>query len=547
MRALSVVATLGLLLAFGSASAAGPLQDRIIGAVPATSGQVLSQFGNVKPRGAMSGVLRQVLPKVGRYVKWGGVVSIGGDLVLDALKWFYEEAKSSTNTPLDTWWRQTDMPPFPELGNISQMNNNFWNEIYNISSPFEAYFTVQGAGTGYTWKVSCAGNIYQDHKPNTWPSQASVQAAYNVFRDIAAGCPASSPFSAWNTQHGGGMPEALTNVVQSYLNAHPQYIYPKIDLDPPPNANQKIDDIENMTIDTDDDGVADGYEIRRGPNGSSPQPDGGNRPHPEDGPPSDPNDPSDKPVDTNKDGKPDYLDGDDDGDTAPDDTETPEAQKDKDKTPDKYKDTDGDGINDDLDTDDDNDGFTDAEELEAGTDPKDPVDKPEEEEEEDPKCSPGQKLGSDGVTCEEDKDPPKCKEGQKLNADTGKCEEDQEPDGPIEDNCGDLSLSRAKAHLGHFMRDVVFPCGEIKDLIKPITDTLETKFPFSIAVDLNDWFVAPGDSSSASALPTMLGIIPLDWGWLTPLWAIIKTLAGVAMWAWFIYWVIDRFAPRTQI
>lgn len=44
-------------------------------------------------------------------------------------------------------------------------------------------------------------------------------------------------------------------------------------------------------------------------------------------------------------------------------------------------DTDGDGVPDEFDNDDDNDGFTDEEEIEAGTDPKDPYSHPGEEDE----------------------------------------------------------------------------------------------------------------------------------------------------------------------
>jgi gliding motility-associated-like protein len=71
------------------------------------------------------------------------------------------------------------------------------------------------------------------------------------------------------------------------------------------------------------------------------------------------------PVDTDKDGKPDYLDTDSDNDGIPDSVEAG-------KDPSKPVDTDGDGIPDFRDTDSDNDGIPDS--VEAGKDPSKPVD-----------------------------------------------------------------------------------------------------------------------------------------------------------------------------
>jgi gliding motility-associated-like protein len=72
-----------------------------------------------------------------------------------------------------------------------------------------------------------------------------------------------------------------------------------------------------------------------------------------------------KPVDTDKDGVPDYLDTDSDGDGIPDSVEAG-------ADPTKPVDTDKDGIPDYLDTDSDGDGIPDS--VEAGADPTKPVD-----------------------------------------------------------------------------------------------------------------------------------------------------------------------------
>ena len=82
---------------------------------------------------------------------------------------------------------------------------------------------------------------------------------------------------------------------------------------------------------------------------------------------SDPNDPNDKAPDTDGDGTPDFADNDDDNDGVPDDEDNCPTVKNP-----SQADFDGDGIGDVCDPDDDNDGQSDEDEIEAGSDPKDP-------------------------------------------------------------------------------------------------------------------------------------------------------------------------------
>lgn len=136
------------------------------------------------------------------------------------------------------------------------------------------------------------------------------------------------------------------------------------------------------------------------------------------------------------------------------------------------------------------------------------------------------------------------KKGGEWKEDDGKCGKEEEP---VNDTCGDMSFKRLMAHPGSFAKDLVFPCEDLDDMFKPCLELLKTKFPFSVAASLDGWFKSPGGTDTAAQLPANLAIIPLEWGWLSGLWSTIKTLVGVALWAWFIYWLIDRFAPRTQI
>jgi len=87
---------------------------------------------------------------------------------------------------------------------------------------------------------------------------------------------------------------------------------------------------------------------------------------------TDPKDASDYPIDSDGDGIPDSVDEDDDNDGVDDSDDAFPSD------PNEWDDTDKDGLGDNMDSDDDNDGWSDEEEVEKGTDPKDPEDHPEE-------------------------------------------------------------------------------------------------------------------------------------------------------------------------
>lgn len=139
--------------------------------------------------------------------------------------------------------------------------------------------------------------------------------------------------------------------------------------------------------------------------------------------------------------------------------------------------------------------------------------------------------------------------GREWDSVNEKCGGPKKPDdGPVPNNCGDFSIPRLLQHTGSYLRDVIFPCESIKDIIRPLVTVASTKFPFSVASGLNGWFAGAGSGSAGSAdLPDSLGVIPLEWGWLTPLWGIIKTIVGVLLWSSLVVWLIDRFTPRAVI
>lgn len=612
--------TAGLLaLGLGAGSASASVLDSISSGITAWQvGDIVQRYGQSRP-GAMVGTSHTLtIAKAGKIIKWGGAISLTAELVNASLNWYKSQADAAFNTSgLGKWWNGTNTA-FPALPEFSALADGIWNIIYNDPQTGST-FAVQNRGTGYEWLVNCGATTYYISRPWTNPKLEVVLGEYQKFQNQYMACNSST--FADLVKNDPQAASYLKNIVNQYIRSNPNNIYPT--LQPVPNRNQIDDAVTDPELDTDKDGSDDGDETqtkKRNP---------GHRDHPDDGGPSDPNEPDSKPKDTDGDGIPDYRDGDDDNDGTPDEeepTQPPACQKDKNCNPETEKDTDGDGQKDRDDPDDDNDGSPDQEEEEDGSDPKDPDSKPTDtdkdgtpdkkdedddndgvpdEEDKNPKdpdvgrCAPGYNLGPDGNCYRlEDKpcpdgqisdgkgacipDPKPCEEGYRKDANgncqpkpkdcpegqskdesgqckpdedeekcedgsqpvEGKCGEDEEPVG---DECGDLSLERAKAHLGHWVRDVVFPCESIKDMIRPLYSDLKTRFPFSVAASLNGWFQPPRSDTASSQLPAKIGPIPLDWGWLTPLWSTIKTLVGVALYVWFVYWLIDRFTPRTGI
>lgn len=621
--------TAGLLaLGLGAGSASATVFDTVDAGITAWGvGDLVQRYGKSRP-GEMLGTTHNItLAKAGKIIKWGGAFSVAAELLNNALSWYYKQAQDAAD-PLGNWWNGIP-PQFPEPVSFSADSTTYKpvsGGCFFISNGFPttawiAYTDVENGKyiAAYATNNPDGTVRYRAQRFSAWTTYQGALSEYKLLCDSGTR-PQDETLDEFLKRNPNAA-EQIKNIVKRYLRNHPEIALDR--MEPRPNRNQQDDAVTDPELDTDKDGVDDGDETqikKRNP---------GNRDHPDDGGPSDPNEPDSKPKDTDGDGIPDYRDGDDDNDGTPDEeepTQPPACQKDKNCNPETEKDTDGDGQKDRDDPDDDNDGSPDQEEEEDGSDPKDPDSKPEDtdkdgtpdkkdpdddddgvpdEEDKDPKnpdvgkCSKGYNLGEDG-NCypEEEKpcpegqisdgkgacipDPKPCEEGYRKDAngncqkkpddcpegqspdDTGACKPDEDPekceDGsepvegkcgedeePVGDECGDLSLERAKAHLEHWVRDVVFPCEPVKDMIEPLYKDLKTRFPFSVAASLNGWFTPPTSDTASSRLPAKIGPIPLDWGWLTPLWSTIKTLVGVALYVWFVYWLIDRFTPRTGI
>lgn len=548
----------GALLALSSSALAveqTPLPSRLSKEIKTfTTEEILREFGPMKKGGTPVGKLTRALPKIGKFVRYGGLIGITGLIVNEALNSFYEAGKTAITPGLQDWMKGS---PAPKA--MPQQIGSWQYQSYLCASSsgyHYGYYAYDASTTGIFELRPDGGQGFTSGQPAT-----SGAAAAQAWLYASGTCTTGTSLADAITRSPATAQE-VADIVADYVGSRPG-MAPRV-LEPIPNVNEEADDVVDPGLDTDRDGVTDGDEVRRGP-GVLTNP--GNRPHPADGQPTDPADPLSKPLDTDKDGIPDWRDGDDDGDGAPDNEETEEGQKDKNITPDRYRDTDGDGVPDSEDLDDDGDGFPDDVEEREGSNPKDPSDKPtdkpcgvpgevrgpsgscqpEEEEEEKPKeCTPGSSLGQDGKTCEPDKEEEKCPEGKKSDGgEPPKCVDDSDDKGPVKDDCGDFAIKRLLTHTGHYLRDVVFPC-EDYDWTK-FSGLVSNKFPFSVAASMGTIFKSDVSGSSPSPLPTKLGMFDIDIGFAASFLAAIKLMFRAAVWWLFFSWLAGRLSGQVVL
>lgn len=77
--------------------------------------------------------------------------------------------------------------------------------------------------------------------------------------------------------------------------------------------------------------------------------------------------------------------------------------------------------------------------------------------------------------------------------------------------------------------------------------TIQGKFPFNIAQQLQ---VPDGDGldgGSLSAFPDAILWMPLDLAFLGTVASVVRPAIAVALFAWLAWWLIDRFTPQAVI
>lgn len=235
---------------------------------------------------------------VGRYVRWGGAVMIGGALTLAALDWYYNELKRESGTSLDNYMSQS--------GSGGALPPTAWVAAVNISKCYPS-------GYGYTnldyGMVSNGGAqlFAYDHSPsfddpscNAQPSDLATARARQRYSSDHPGAIWLGPrrvrtvtgyeFNAYDVVAAGPMPSlpdylrthpdaasAVRDITAQYVDNHdpgsPSAPYPGVTLNPTPNPNQWTDNpYTDRSIDTDGDGWPDWMEKQR------PWPDGVNDP-----------------------------------------------------------------------------------------------------------------------------------------------------------------------------------------------------------------------------------------------------------------------------
>ncbi len=229
----------------------------------------------------------------GSFVRYAGTAVFAASLIYTGLEWFYDQAKKSTGTSLDSWWNyqpQWDTCLYDGYVRCSNASGTVVVAAPSSSSPAVYY--------DYCNSVWVNGNIVgYDPLVVTFPGGLTVagerwgdQSVLEWFRTHASGpdCGVSKPpLPDWIQAHpdaADGVKQAITdylgdqdgqgNIPQSFSEP-----LPGITLDPAPTGNQWWDDpFFNPMEDSDGDGWPDWFEWDTGSNpsnaGSQPLPGG---------------------------------------------------------------------------------------------------------------------------------------------------------------------------------------------------------------------------------------------------------------------------------
>lgn len=225
-----------------------PIWGRIADDVRTAGPQIIQMFPDAKPNMFSGSAVSRMLPRAGNFIKWGGAYVVAPMLVNEAMRWFYDEAKKSTGTDLDKWYRSqglgSPLYPFPETH-------------YQHMTPGTSPIFLCNTSGGTVWSFHNRYiNSYETFliSGNGVPGSYSGSCAAPALRDLS---PAGQA--------------ALGDAVSQYVQSNPEAV--RSALDPVANVNQWRDDPyadPECKADTDGDGVPDCVEHEMKDEGGDP-------------------------------------------------------------------------------------------------------------------------------------------------------------------------------------------------------------------------------------------------------------------------------------
>lgn len=137
----------------------------------------------------------------------------------------------------------------------------------------------------------------------------------------------------------------------------------------------------------------------------------------------------------------------------------------------------------------------------------------------------------------------------------GACAPDPVAPAPIATNCpGMVGGDGVVGFVTTFYPNIValtkcmfVPTRDIPSRVNQLAAVGKTRFPFSVATQLQAAFVAPTPGGADAVLPTNAGFFTLDWGWLAPFWSLAKLAIGSMIHFSALWFIWGKLNPQVVI
>lgn len=482
-------------------------------------------------------VVTRVAPKIGKVVGWGGVISLGPELINQALTSFYnlvgDEAAGSGSPELDRVFRgDVNVSPKYVLGYTDFSDSSGYRHVVAGPTGGKLFMCNTANASIYHFSdiISYAGTVV-DTRDYFWTqfgegrnggSRTDSDSAYRVCAEARG--------SLASVIDAPGAAEAATKIVNDYLKANPDQLAAALTFaSPTPTGNQMADDTHDPFGDIDGDGVSDRNEVAAG---------------------SDPLDPTSKPslepittTTTNPDGSvtittttygPDGTPHSTSTTATPGkvvtDTDNPDGSKTHTETT-----TNADLTRTEVSTTTSVSSVTNADgsrtEVTTTTTTTKVFDKD------------GKLTSTETKTETSTKQIPKeeeCTDSQVLQSD-GTCKDKETDPG---NECNDFSVARFLKHPGTYIKELFIPCDQWANVFDELKDAVKDRFPFSMTSRLDHLVTFNGTANQADVLPSKIGPFDLDWSWIAPLLLVTSVLFKSAIGYIAINFVIGKFSGQ---